>query len=52
MRGLGQPGALDGRAVVRTLLAQVLGAFLPAGEVVVSADDTIERRWRHHFKSF
>jgi hypothetical protein len=35
----------NGRAVARTLLAQVLDAFLPAGEVVVGVDDTIERRW-------
>ena len=35
----------NGRAVARTLLAQVLGAFLPAGEVVIGVDDTIERRW-------
>ena len=31
--------------MARTLLAQVLDAFLPAGEVVVGVDDTIERRW-------
>jgi hypothetical protein len=24
---------------------QVLGAFLPTGEVVLGVDDTIERRW-------
>jgi hypothetical protein len=35
----------DGRAVARTLLVQVLDAFLPAGEVVLGVDDTIERRW-------
>jgi hypothetical protein len=35
----------NGRAVARTLLAQVLDAFLPAGEVVIGVDDTIERRW-------
>ena len=34
----------DGRAVARTLLMHVLGAFLPAGEVVIGVDDTIERR--------
>lgn len=34
----------DERAVARTLLAQVLDAFLPAGEVVIGVDDTIERR--------
>jgi hypothetical protein len=33
------------RAVARTLLAQVLDVFLPAGEVVIGVDDTIERRW-------
>ena len=43
----------NGRVVARTLLAQVLDAFLPAGEVVIGVkprglpdvDDTIERRW-------
>jgi hypothetical protein len=35
----------NGRAVARTLLAQVLDTFLPTGEVVVGVDDTIERRW-------
>jgi len=35
----------DGRAVARVLLRQVLGTFLPAGEVVIGVDDTIERRW-------
>ena len=35
----------DGRVVARTLLAQVLTAFLPEGEVVIGVDDTIERRW-------
>ena len=35
----------DGRAVAHKLLAQVLDAFLPAGEVVIGIDDTIERRW-------
>ncbi len=35
----------DGRAVARVLLRQVLAAFLPAGEVVIGVDDTIERRW-------
>ena len=35
----------DGRAVARVLLMQVLGAFLPTGEVVLGVDDTIERRW-------
>ena len=34
----------DGRAVAHKLLAQVLDAFLPAGEVVIGIDDTIERR--------
>src|SRR3978361_1139372 len=42
----------NGRTVIRTLLMQVLGAFLPAGEVVLGVkprglpdiDDTIERR--------
>ena len=32
----------DGRAVAHKLLAQVLDAFLPAGEVVIGIDDTIE----------
>jgi hypothetical protein len=31
--------------VARALLVQVLDTFLPAGEVVVGVDDTIERRW-------
>ncbi len=35
----------NGRAVARRLLAQVLNVFLPAGEVVIGIDDTIERRW-------
>ena len=35
----------NGRAVARRLLAQVLDAFLPTGEVVIGIDDTIERRW-------
>ncbi len=35
----------ESRAVARTLLVHVLGTFLPAGEVVVGVDDTIERRW-------
>ncbi len=35
----------NGRVVARVLLRQVLGAFLPAGEVVIGVDDTIERRW-------
>jgi hypothetical protein len=35
----------NGRAVARVLLRQVLGTFLPAGEVVIGVDDTIERRW-------
>ena len=34
----------DGRAVVRTLLGQALGAFKPADEVVIGVDGTIERR--------
>jgi hypothetical protein len=41
----------NGRAVARTLLAQVLDAFLPAGEVVVGVDDTIERRWGPKIKA-
>ena len=35
----------NGRSVARRLLVQVLDAFLPAGEVVIGIDDTIERRW-------
>jgi hypothetical protein len=35
----------SGRRVARKLLTQVLDAFLPAGEVVIGIDDTIERRW-------
>ncbi len=41
----------DGRAVGRTLLMQVLGTFLPAGEVVLGVDDTIERRWGIRIKA-
>ena len=41
----------DGRAVARTLLVQVLDAFLPAGEVVLGVDDTIERRWGPKIKA-
>ena len=35
----------DGRAVAHTPLMQVLGTFLPTGEVVLGVDDIIERRW-------
>jgi hypothetical protein len=35
----------DSRAVAGRLLAQVLDVFLPAGDVVIGIDDTIERRW-------
>jgi hypothetical protein len=35
----------DGRAVARSLLARLIAAFLPSGEVVIGVDDTIERRW-------
>src|SRR6478736_139440 len=41
----------DGRAVAHKLLAQVLDAFLPAGEVVIAIDDTIERRWGAKIKA-
>ncbi len=41
----------NGRAVARILLAQVLDAFLPAGEVVIGVDDTIERRWGPKIKA-
>jgi len=41
----------SGRAVARTLLAQELDAFLPAGEVVIGVDDTIERRWGPKIKA-
>ncbi len=49
----------NGRVVARTLLMQVLGAFLPAGEVVLGVkprglpdiDDTIERRWGPKIKA-
>jgi len=41
----------NGRAVARTLLAQVLDAFLPTGEVVIGVDDTIERRWGPKIKA-
>src|ERR1044071_7111399 len=35
----------DSRAVAARLLRQLIGAFLPTGEVVIGIDDTIERRW-------
>lgn len=41
----------NGRAVARTLLAQVLDTFLPAGEVVIGVDDTVERRWGPKIKA-
>lgn len=41
----------DGRAVAHKLLAQVLDAFLPAGEVVIGIDDIIERRWGAKIKA-
>ena len=41
----------NGHAVARTLLMQVLGAVLPAGEVVLGVDDTIERRWGPKIKA-
>src|SRR6187431_3607767 len=41
----------DGRAVAHKLLVQVLDAFLPAGEVVIGIDDTIERRWGAKIKA-
>jgi len=37
--------------VARTLLVHVLGASLPAGEVVIGVDDTIERRWGSRIKA-
>ncbi len=41
----------DSRTVARTLLKQVLDAFLPTGEVVIGVDDTIERRWGPRIKA-
>ena len=47
----------DGRAVARALLVLVLGAFPPAGEVVLGVDDVpgldpgIERRWGPKIKA-
>jgi len=41
----------NGRVVARALLVLVLGAFLPAGEVVLGVDDTIERRWGRKIKA-
>ena len=41
----------DSRTVARTLLKQVLDAFLPTGEVVIGVDDTIERRWGPKIKA-
>ena len=41
----------DARAVARKLLVQVLDVYLPAGEVVIGIDDTIERRWGARIKA-
>jgi hypothetical protein len=41
----------NGRAVARKLLVQVLDVYLPAGEVVIGIDDTIERRWGARIKA-
>jgi len=41
----------NSRAVARRLLAQVLDVFLPAGDVVIGIDDTIERRWGAKIKA-
>jgi len=41
----------DSRTVARTLLKQVLDAFLPTGEVVIGVDDTIKRRWGPRIKA-
>ena len=41
----------SGRAVAHVLLVQVLDAFLPADEVVIGVDDTIERRWGPKIKA-
>ncbi len=41
----------DGRAVARTLLVQVLGAFLSTGEVVIGIDDITKRRWGIRIKA-
>ena len=41
----------NSRAVARRLLAQVLDVFLPAGDVVIGIDDTIERRWGTKIKA-
>jgi hypothetical protein len=41
----------DSRAVARRLLEQVLDVFLPAGDVVIGIDDTIERRWGAKIKA-
>lgn len=41
----------DARAVARKLLVQVLDVYLPAGEVVIGIDDTIERRWGAKIKA-
>jgi hypothetical protein len=35
----------DGRALARKLLVHLLDRLLPAGEVVIVPDDSIERRW-------
>jgi hypothetical protein len=39
------------RLLARRLLVMILDAFLPEGEVVLSIDDTIERRWGAKIKA-
>ena len=41
----------DGRAVARRLLLYIIERLLPAGEVVIGIDDTIERRWGAQIKA-
>jgi hypothetical protein len=41
----------NGRAVARKLLVQVLDVYLPAGDVVIGIDGTIERRWGARIKA-
>ncbi len=41
----------DARAVARRLLLYIIERLLPAGEVVIGIDDTIERRWGAQIKA-
>jgi hypothetical protein len=41
----------DARAIARRLLLYIIELLLPAGEVVIGIDDTIERRWGAQIKA-